>query len=70
MAFDTAPTEHVPYRCPVCKGRGMMPTAFYLMPGGTTGTSDTGEESCHSCHGTGLVWRGQPVEYVVPQTTG
>lgn len=43
----------IPYRCPVCEGRGTVPAGFYGRFGGVTTTSD---ESCHSCNGTGIIW--------------
>lgn len=37
-----------PYKCPVCKGKGGMPSGFY-------GTAP-GAETCRTCSGAGIVW--------------
>jgi hypothetical protein len=44
-------TRPRPYRCPVCNGRGLMPTSFY------TNLPVLTEEHCRSCGGTGIVTR-------------
>jgi hypothetical protein len=47
-----------PYKCPVCEGRGTVPSGFYNQ--GTWGTwvvSAWGVEMCRSCQGTGVLWR-------------
>lgn len=38
-----------PYTCPVCSGRGTVPSGFY------SGTCSI-EDPCHACGGTGIVW--------------
>lgn len=45
-----------PYRCPVCGGKGFVPSGFYsVFPyDQTTCTSLT--EKCRSCNGSGIVW--------------
>lgn len=43
----------VPHKCPVCGGRGTVPRIAY---GG--GSTYTGEDPCHACGGTGIVWGG------------
>jgi len=47
-----------PYRCPVCEGKGCVPSGFY----GAVGThewtvSDLTPEQCRSCGGIGVIWR-------------
>ena len=42
-----------PYRCPICEGRGLVRTDFYLV--GTR--ASTAPEKCRSCAGTGVLWR-------------
>ena len=45
----------VPYRCPVCGGRGHVNAGFY---GPASGTNP---EPCRSCRGTGFVLVGPEV---------
>lgn len=54
-----------PHRCPVCDGRGSVPTDFYAatrladgstLPRSATSTVDSPEVACRSCSGTGVVW--------------
>ena len=42
-----------PYMCPICSGRGFVPAGFYSL--GTLVT-DTPQEICHACLGTGILW--------------
>lgn len=61
-----APTESMrkvqyartPHKCPVCEGRGMVPSTFYQSTAadGTGATSSLGTETCRTCGGTGIVW--------------
>ena len=47
-----------PHRCPVCNGRGKMPTSFYstpVLPQVATSAFQA-EENCRSCSGTSIVW--------------
>jgi len=46
----------IPYTCPVCQGRGLVPIGFYN-PGNETLSSSTMPERCRSCNGTGVLWR-------------
>lgn len=48
------PAAHVPCRCPVCWGRGTVPGNFYT---GLALDAGTGETTCRSCGGRGVVWR-------------
>jgi DNA-directed RNA polymerase subunit RPC12/RpoP len=43
----------VPYRCPVCGGRGTMPHDFYR---GLGASNATGPVQCRSCGGRGIVY--------------
>lgn len=49
-----------PYCCPVCLGKGVMPSRFYRTPSQWT-TSDGGiPVGCRSCGGRGIVWSAEP----------
>lgn len=48
--------QKVPYACPVCQGRGLVPNAFYSSLGGNYTTSSTTPEICRSCSGTGIIF--------------
>jgi hypothetical protein len=41
--------------CPVCHGRGNVPTGFYRSVGSDTFSSGGGLELCRSCSGKGWV---------------
>jgi hypothetical protein len=45
----------VPYRCPVCEGRGRVPVGFYT-PHFVGSTSSISPEICRTCSGKGIVW--------------
>lgn len=45
----------MPYKCPVCDGRGIVPGGFYLSTGQSWAFNKS-YEPCRSCHGTGVVW--------------
>lgn len=47
-----------PHVCPVCGGRGRVPTGFYDSTSGYYTTVTTAPESCRSCAGTGVIWAG------------
>lgn len=49
------PTDQtmIPWRCPVCIGRGSMNAGFYEP---TTLYPNTESVPCRSCDGTGIVW--------------
>jgi len=42
-----------PYTCPVCGGKGTVPSGFYD-PFGRSST--IAEEQCKSCYGRGVLW--------------
>lgn len=46
-----------PYKCPVCEGRGSLPSNFYTRDAGATSTADI---QCRSCKGTGVLWSTSP----------
>jgi uncharacterized cupin superfamily protein len=48
-----------PYRCPVCGGNGKVPAGFYNQTGGRWITSNAADETCRTCNGRGIVWRGE-----------
>lgn len=41
--------------CPVCLGRGFVPSGFYDSTGLNWVSSTTGNETCRSCNGKGYV---------------
>lgn len=41
--------------CPVCYGRGFVPTGFYDSTGLTWVSTTTGNETCRSCSGKGYI---------------
>jgi len=48
---------HIPHRCPVCCGNGLVPPGFYLVPVGQTFvTTNSSPEQCRSCSGSGIIW--------------
>ena len=53
----TPPAQTGPFRCPVCRGNGLVPNGFYTQTSGTWSTTSLGPEKCHSCSGKGVVWR-------------
>jgi hypothetical protein len=46
----------VPFRCPVCEGRGSMPRGFYDR---STTVSSLEPEQCRACRGCGIVWASE-----------
>jgi len=47
----TQPRRHYKrpaYKCPVCRGKGMIPGGFY-----------DGARKCRACGGTGIIWGKQ-----------
>ena len=52
IKFDSSP-----HTCPVCKGKGRMPSGFFGAVGVDTWSSGIAEpDICQPCKGTGLVW--------------
>lgn len=47
--------KFIPYKCPVCLGRTIVPAGFYTSTGDTW-TSGSVPESCRACSGTGVIW--------------
>ena len=41
--------------CPICLGRGFVPSGFYDSTGLNWVSSTTGKETCRSCNGKGYV---------------
>ncbi len=50
--------EKVPYKCPICEGRGIVPNGFYSIPvqQGTFTSNSTSPETCKGCGGTGVIY--------------
>jgi hypothetical protein len=48
----------VPYCCPICNGKGIVPQGFYSTgyDGGYLSNSTT-PDTCKSCGGTGIIWK-------------
>ena len=44
----------VPYACPVCHGRGIVPPHFYNLSG--VASTACSNEECRSCKGTGIIF--------------
>ena len=63
-------TEHglIPFRCPVCEGRGWMEQSFYTRMVDATAASTP--VTCKSCQGRGIVWGPayRPPEMTEPVT--
>ena len=48
--------KQIPYKCPVCEGKGKVSNGFYNVYGSGT-TTDASPETCKSCYGSGILWR-------------
>jgi hypothetical protein len=47
----------IPYRCPVCDGKGLVPNGFYRAVGmNEWGSSSASPETCRTCKGIGIIW--------------
>lgn len=44
-----------PHVCPVCDGKGFVPSGFYE-PVEMWASSSASNQQCRTCNGTGLVW--------------
>jgi DnaJ-class molecular chaperone len=40
-----------PHVCPICDGRGYVPSSFYY-----TSNTSVNTVTCKTCNGTGIVW--------------
>ena len=56
MDFTIPKHERKPYRCPICRGNGLVSSGFYNQTSGYWSTGDTAFETCRSCNGTGVIW--------------
>lgn len=45
----------VPFKCPVCGGRGIVPGGFYTALSNTWLSNCTSEQ-CRQCGGRGIIW--------------
>lgn len=41
--------------CPICNGKGEVPTNFYLTPAVSPSVRDVGVTTCRSCQGSGVL---------------
>lgn len=58
IAFDQSQRSHsIPYCCPVCGGKKVVPSGFYLSVNGFGTTSSASPEPCQSCGATGIIWQ-------------
>lgn len=48
----------IPFKCPVCEGRGIVPAWFYILPPpmAQITAADTGSRVCRPCGGMGVLW--------------
>ena len=53
---DAVTPPQAPFVCPVCYGKGTVPTGFYFQFGSGSSPS-TVPEPCRTCDSTGIVWR-------------
>jgi hypothetical protein len=58
--YYTSP--QIPHKCPICNGRGVVPSGFYSGTdyideyGNLLWTSSDAVEKCRACDGTGIIW--------------
>lgn len=53
----------MPYKCPICEGRGLVPNRFYSAIGVDHYVStNVNPEKCKSCNGTGIVWSNNSIK--------
>lgn len=53
---EVEPVNPIPYVCPVCSGKGLVPNGFYDTTTSYSLSTSTSPETCKSCRGTGIVW--------------
>lgn len=53
----------IPYVCPVCSGKGMLPGNFYNVLQDSVTGNISAIELCRSCRGTGIVWSKEDDEW-------
>ena len=53
--FTQIPHTGIPYKCPVCGGRGFVLSNFYRSVWTNEYSWDMGIETCRSCGGSGIV---------------
>jgi hypothetical protein len=51
-----ASTPRVPYRCPVCEGRGIVSAAFYSTALIGMSAANSSDVQCRSCLGSGIIY--------------
>ena len=52
----------IPFKCPVCEGRGIVPPHFYDGYYGTFVSTNTACDSCRSCTGSGIIFSENEIE--------
>ena len=45
----------IPYKCPICGGKGIVPGGFYISVGYTWSSNCTTEKR-RQCNGQGIIW--------------
>lgn len=55
----------IPYKCPVCNGKGQVPSGFYNVhvPGVVFTSTTNVSETCRSCGGSGIIYGSSPAPY-------
>ena len=49
----------VPFKCPVCLGKGKLPHSFYITSG-QGATSSISDVTCRTCNGATIIYAPQP----------
>jgi len=52
---DSSIGKLIPHKCPVCNGRGCVPSGFYTY-NNYHSTTALLTEMCRTCNGKGIVW--------------
>ena len=61
----------LPFKCPVCRGNGLVPNGFYRQVSGDWLAASLEPDKCRSCNGSGIVWRqSEVVEFTFKQAEG